>query len=62
MRTKILRCTDFGMDCSAEFRGESVEAVLEQAKAHGMKVHGQTREQVESEEVMKIAAEKTREE
>lgn len=57
---KILRCSDFGLDCPEVFRGGSVEEVLEQAKRHGMEVHGQSKEQVESEEVMRIAAEKTR--
>lgn len=50
------------MDCPAEFRGGSVAEILDQAKKHGMEVHGQTKEQVESEEVMMIAATKTREE
>lgn len=58
--TKVLKCSDFGLDCPEEFRGASVEDCLEQAKRHGMEAHGQTKEQVDSEEVMKIAAEKTR--
>ena len=62
MRIKVLRCRDFGTDCPVEFRGESVADVLDQAKKHGMEGHGQTKEQVESEETMRIAAAKTREE
>jgi predicted small metal-binding protein len=58
---KLLRCSDFGPDCPAEFRGATVEEVLEQAKRHGMEVHGQTAEQVDSEETMRIAAEHVRE-
>lgn len=62
MRTKVLKCSDFGLDCPVEFRAPTVEGVIEQAQEHGMAVHGQTREQVASEEVMRIAAEKVREE
>ena len=62
MRTKLLKCSDFGLDCPAEFRGPTVEDVLEQAKKHGMEAHGQTAEQVNSQEVMQIAATKTRDE
>ncbi|HTM67692.1 MAG TPA: DUF1059 domain-containing protein [Candidatus Binatia bacterium] len=57
---KVLKCRDFGIDCPAEFRGETVEDVLEQAKRHGMESHGQTKEQVEAPEVRKIAEEKSR--
>ena len=56
---KLLKCNDFGIDCPAEFRGESVEEVLEKAKKHGMTHHGQTEEQVNSSEVRKVAEEKT---
>jgi predicted small metal-binding protein len=62
MMTKVLKCADFGVDCPAEFRGASVAEVLEQAKKHGMEAHGQTKEQADSEEVMMIAATKTRDE
>ena len=62
MRTKLLKCSDFGVDCPAEFRGPTVEDVLEQAKKHGMEAHGQTAEQANSQEVMQIAATKTRDE
>jgi predicted small metal-binding protein len=61
MKTKVLKCADFGVDCPVEFRGHSVAEVLEQAQKHGMEAHGQTKEQVESEETLRIAAEKTRE-
>ena len=57
---KVLKCNDFGIDCPAEFRGETLEEVLEQAKKHGMSDHGQTKEQVESEETRRIATEKTK--
>lgn len=56
---KLLKCNDFGIDCPAEFRGESVEEVLEKAKKHGNSHHGQTDEEVNSPEVRKIAEEKT---
>ena len=59
---KVLRCRDFGIDCPAEFRGGSVEEVLEKAKEHGVEHHGQTEEQVNSPEVRKIAETKTRDE
>lgn len=59
---KILRCKDFGIDCPAEFRGESVEEVLALAKRHGMESHGQTRAQVDAPEVRAIAEEKSRDE
>jgi len=62
MKTKLLKCSDFGVDCPAEFRGETVEDVLQQAKKHGMEVHGQTEEQVNSEATLQIAATKTRDE
>jgi|GEM_PF-2105928 len=62
MKNKILKCTDFGVDCPAEFRGPTVDSVLEQAKKHGMEVHGQTAEQVSSDAVMQIAATKARDE
>ncbi len=62
MRTKLLKCSDFGLECDAEFRGATVEEVLEQVKKHGMEAHGQTAEQVNSEAVMQIAATKTRDE
>ena len=62
MTNKLLKCSDFGVDCPAEFRGPTVEDVLEQAKKHGMEVHGQTAEQVNSKEVMEIAAAKARDE
>ena len=62
MMTKVLKCADFGVDCPVEFRGASVAECLDQAKKHGMEVHGQTKEEVESEKVMMIAAEKTRDE
>jgi predicted small metal-binding protein len=62
MTHKLLKCSDFGMACEAEFRGPTVEDVLEQAKKHGMEVHHQTPEQVNSQEVMQIAATKTRDE
>jgi predicted small metal-binding protein len=55
----VLKCRDFGIDCPAEFRGESVEEVLAQAKRHGVQSHGQTEEQVNSSDVRKIAEEKT---
>lgn len=58
--TKLLKCSDFGLDCPEEFRCTTVEECLAQAKRHGMEVHGQTQTQVDSEEVMRIAAEKTR--
>ena len=51
MMHKLLKCSDFGLDCPAEFRGPTVEDVLEQAKKHGMEAHGQTAEQVNSEAV-----------
>lgn len=58
---KVLHCADFGVEgCDAVFRGETVEAVLEEAKRHGMEVHGQTAEQVDSPEVSRLAAEKAR--
>lgn len=56
---KVLTCKDFGIDCPAEFRGESVEEVLAQAKRHGIEAHGQTEEQVNSDEVRKIAEART---
>jgi predicted small metal-binding protein len=59
---KVLKCGDFGVDCPAEFRGETVDDVLGQAKRHGMEVHGQTEEQVNSDEVRRIAEEKARDE
>ena len=62
MTHKLLKCSDFGLDCPAEFRGPTVEDVLEQAKKHGMEAHGQTAEQVNSEAVMQIAATKVRDE
>lgn len=62
MRTKVLKCSDFGVDCPAEFRGPTVEDVLEQAKQHGMEAHGQTAEQVNSQATLQIAATKTRDE
>lgn len=62
MMHKLLKCSDFGLACDAEFRGATVEDVLEQAKKHGMEAHGQTAEQVGSKEVMEIAAAKTRDE
>lgn len=62
MTHKLLKCSDFGLDCPAEFRGSTVEDVLEMAKKHGMETHGQTAEQVNSQEVMQIAAAKTRDE
>lgn len=58
---KLLMCKDFGVDCPAEFRGETVEDVLEMAKKHGMASHGQTKDQVEGPEVRRIAEEKARE-
>lgn len=58
---KMLMCKDFGLDCPAEFRGETVEEVLEQAKKHGMTSHGQTQEQVDAPEVRRIAEERARE-
>jgi predicted small metal-binding protein len=58
---KLLMCKDFGVDCPAEFRGETVEEVLEMAKKHGMDSHGQTKEQVESPETRRVAEEKSRE-
>jgi predicted small metal-binding protein len=58
---KLLMCKDFGLDCPAEFRGETVEDVLGQAKKHGVASHGQTQEQVDSPEVRRIAEEKARE-
>jgi predicted small metal-binding protein len=57
---KVLTCRDFGLDCPAEFRGETVEDVLAQAKRHGMESHGQTKEQAESAETRRIAEEKSR--
>lgn len=62
MTHKLLKCSDFGLDCPAEFRGPTVEDVLEQAKKHGMEAHGQTAEQVNSEEALRVAAAKTRDE
>lgn len=59
---KVLTCKDFGIDCPAEFRGASVDEVLAQAKRHGMEQHGQTQEQVDADEVRKIAEERTRDE
>lgn len=57
---KLLLCSDYGVDCPAEFRGEDVEDVLSKAKAHGVEVHGQTEEQVNSDEVRRIAEEHAR--
>jgi len=62
MTHKLLKCSDFGLQCEAEFRGATVEEVLELAKKHGMEVHHQTAEEVNSEAVMQIAATKTRDE
>ncbi|HTK60393.1 MAG TPA: DUF1059 domain-containing protein [Candidatus Baltobacteraceae bacterium] len=62
MTHKLLKCSDFGQDCPVEFRGPTVEDVLEQAKKHGMEVHGETAEQVNSQEAMQIAATKVRDE
>jgi predicted small metal-binding protein len=59
---KLLTCKDFGIDCPAEFRGETFEQVLEQAKRHGMTSHGQTREQAESADTRQIAEAKVRDE
>lgn len=56
---KVLKCKDFGIDCPAEFRGETAEEVLAQAKRHGMEQHGQTEAQVNSSDVSRIAEEKT---
>lgn len=56
-----LKCKVFGTDCPVVFRGSSVADVLEQAKHHGMEVHGQTAEQVNSPETARIAAEHARE-
>jgi predicted small metal-binding protein len=58
--TLTLKCSEFGNACPAVFRGPTVEAVLEQAKKHGMEAHGQTAEQVNAPETARIAAEKTR--
>lgn len=57
---KVLTCRDFGMDCPAEFRGETTEDVLAQAKEHGVAAHGQTQEQVDAPETRRIAEEKSR--
>lgn len=54
---KVLKCKDFGIDCPAEFRGDTVEEVLTQAKRHGVEQHGQTEAQVNSDEVRRIAEE-----
>ena len=62
MHNKLLKCDDFGTGCPVEFRGPTVDAVLEQAKKHGMEAHGQSRAQVDSKETMEIAATKTRDE
>lgn len=59
---KLLKCSDYGNDCAAEFRGETVESVLEQAKRHGAEAHGQTPEQVNSPKVREIAEKKSRDE
>lgn len=56
---KVLKCAEYGTGCPVVFRGPTVESVLEQAKKHGMAVHGQTLEQVNSPEVARIAAEKS---
>lgn len=60
VRMKLLLCSDYGVDCPAEFRGEDVGEVLSKAKEHGRKVHGQTEEQVNSDEVRRIAEEHAR--
>ena len=37
--TKQLRCRDVGLDCDFEARGDSEEAVLQQAAAHARSAH-----------------------
>ena len=60
-KTKELRCSDFGVECPAVFRANSVDEVLEQAKKHGVAMHGQTKEQAATPEVRAIAEKATRE-
>ena len=61
MRTKMLKCSEFGTKCDAEFRGETVEAVLELAKKHAIEVHHLTPEEVNSPTVTEIIATRVRE-
>ncbi len=39
---KHLRCRDVGMDCDFEAHGRSEDDVMQQAGAHGARVHGIT--------------------
>lgn len=38
--SKILRCSDAGVDCSFVARGETEEELFAKALEHGKKVHG----------------------
>lgn len=37
---KVLRCRDMGFECNEEMRGQSEEAVLQQAAKHAQRKHG----------------------
>ncbi|MBI2582754.1 DUF1059 domain-containing protein [Candidatus Azambacteria bacterium] len=39
---KELKCRDLGMDCDQVMHGETEDAVMEEAKKHGMEAHGMT--------------------
>ena len=62
MCDKILKCSDFGVDCPAEFHGTSAMEILEQVREHRIKIHGLPPDQAADDTVMKMAAAKIREE
>jgi len=40
--TKVLRCSDVGLDCTWEGRAETEEKLLQKAAKHAAEVHGET--------------------
>lgn len=51
-----LRCAHFYEDCKAVMRGETDDAVMEEAARHGRDVHGEDPEQWSQDEIRQMRA------
>lgn len=59
---KVIYCRDFGQDCNAKMRGNSVDDVVNAAINHGVSMHGQDHKKLNSVEGREEIAAKIKEE
>lgn len=59
---KVIYCRDFGLDCNAKMKGNSVDDVVNATINHGVSMHGQNLKELQTPEKRTEIAAKIKEE